>query len=70
VEGWIPIVIKGCLEGMGELEEDSTPLWLEADVSHPVLYLPRLITEAPTPSRLMIPQMTHTRKSMNKHWIG
>lgn len=33
VEGWIPIIIKGCLEGMGELEEDSTPLWLEADVS-------------------------------------
>jgi len=33
VDGWIPIMIKGCLEGMGELEEDSTPLWLEADVS-------------------------------------
>ena len=33
VDGWIPIIIKGCLEGMGELEEDSTPLWLEADVS-------------------------------------
>jgi hypothetical protein len=33
VEGWIPVIIKGCLEGMGELEEDSTPLWLEADVS-------------------------------------
>jgi len=34
VEGWIPVIIKGCLEGMGEIEEDSTPLWLEADVSH------------------------------------
>jgi hypothetical protein len=33
VEGWIPAIVKGCLEGMGDLDEDSTQLWLESDVS-------------------------------------
>lgn len=70
VEGWIPVIIKGCLEGMGEIEEDSTPLWLEADVSQSVLYFPRLITEAPTPSHPTTPRTTRIRKSTNKHWIG
>jgi len=67
VEGWIPVIIKGCLEGMGEIEEDSTPLWLEADVSQSMPYFPRLITEAPTLSHLTIPRTTRIRKSTNRH---
>lgn len=33
VEGWIPTIVKGCLEGMAEMDEDATDLWLEADPS-------------------------------------
>ena len=33
VAGWTPAIVKGCLEGMGELDEDSTEIWLESDVS-------------------------------------
>lgn len=69
VEGWIPVIIKGCLEGMGEIEEDSTPLWLEADVCVSDLDLPISATETLMPSRLMTPRTTHIRKIMNKHWI-
>ncbi|OSC96225.1 hypothetical protein PYCCODRAFT_1379545, partial [Trametes coccinea BRFM310] len=32
VEGWVNIVVRGCLEGMGEIPEDDTEAWLEADV--------------------------------------
>ncbi|KAI0350577.1 ARM repeat-containing protein [Trametes cingulata] len=31
VEGWVNIVVRGCLEGMGEIPEDDTEAWLEAD---------------------------------------
>jgi hypothetical protein len=33
--GWVGAVVRGCLEGMGEFEddEDSLEIWLEADVS-------------------------------------
>ncbi|KAI0761084.1 ARM repeat-containing protein [Trametes elegans] len=31
VEGWVNIVVRGCLEGMGEIPEDDTETWLEAD---------------------------------------
>ena len=33
VEAWVNIVVRGCLEGMGEIPEDDTEAWLEADVS-------------------------------------
>ena len=33
VEAWVNIVVRGCLEGMGELAEVDTETWLEADVS-------------------------------------
>ena len=32
VEGWVNIVVRGCLEGMGEIPEDDTETWLDADV--------------------------------------
>ncbi|KAI0644762.1 armadillo-type protein [Trametes meyenii] len=31
VEGWVNIVVRGCLEGMGEIPEDDTDVWLDAD---------------------------------------
>ncbi|KAI8978352.1 ARM repeat-containing protein [Trametes punicea] len=31
VEGWVNIVVRGCLEGMGEISEDDTEAWLDAD---------------------------------------
>ena len=39
VEGWVNIVVRGCLEGMGEIPEDDTETLLEADVrSFPLLF--------------------------------
>ena len=32
VEGWVNIIVRGCLEGMGEIPEDDTETWLDADV--------------------------------------
>ncbi|OBZ65152.1 Importin subunit beta-3 [Grifola frondosa] len=31
VDGWTAAVVRGCLEGMGEIPEDETEIWLEAD---------------------------------------
>ncbi|KAI0821251.1 ARM repeat-containing protein [Irpex lacteus] len=31
VDGWTAAVVRGCLEGMGELSEDDMDVWLEAD---------------------------------------
>jgi hypothetical protein len=33
-DGWVPVVVRGCLEGMGEFPGDQASLdsWLEADV--------------------------------------
>lgn len=31
--GWVAAIVRGCLEGMGELLEEDTDVWLEADVS-------------------------------------
>lgn len=33
VEDWSGAIVRGCLEGMGELDDDETEAWLEADVS-------------------------------------
>jgi importin-5 len=34
-DGWIPAIVRGCLEGMGEFPDDQASLnaWLEAEVS-------------------------------------
>lgn len=32
VDGWTAAVVRGCLEGMGEIPEDDIEIWLEADV--------------------------------------
>ncbi|KZT64897.1 ARM repeat-containing protein [Daedalea quercina L-15889] len=31
VDGWTAVIVRGCLEGMGEIPEDETDVWLEAD---------------------------------------
>ncbi|KAF7978256.1 hypothetical protein HWV62_1080 [Athelia sp. TMB] len=31
VDGWAAAVVRGCLEGMGELADDDLDIWLEAD---------------------------------------
>ncbi|KAF7789279.1 hypothetical protein EIP86_000220 [Pleurotus ostreatoroseus] len=31
VNGWVAAIVRGCLEGMGEIPEDDTEVWLEAD---------------------------------------
>lgn len=38
VDGWTAAVVRGCLEGMGEIPEDDMEIWLEAEVSMLVLY--------------------------------
>lgn len=32
VDGWTSAIVRGCLAGMGEIPEDETETWLEADV--------------------------------------
>lgn len=32
VDGWIAAIVRGCLEGMGDLSDDNLDVWLEADV--------------------------------------
>jgi hypothetical protein len=32
VDGWSAAIVRGCLEGMGELDDDDTEEWLAADV--------------------------------------
>jgi importin-5 len=32
VDGWTAAIVRGCLEVMGELGDDTLDVWLEADV--------------------------------------
>lgn len=32
IEAWTAAIVRGCLEGMGEIPEEDTEIWLEADV--------------------------------------
>jgi len=32
VDGWTAAIVRGCLEGMGEIGDDNLDVWLEADV--------------------------------------
>lgn len=41
---WVSIVVRGCLEGMGEIPEDDTETWLEADVRSREHAAPPLLT--------------------------
>lgn len=34
VDGWTVAVVRGCLEGMGEIQEEDMEVWLEADVRY------------------------------------
>lgn len=33
VDGWAAAIVKGCLEGMCELDDDDLELWLQSDVN-------------------------------------
>ena len=35
IDGWTAAIVRGCLEGMGELGDDNLDVWLEADVRSP-----------------------------------
>jgi importin-5 len=35
VDGWAAAIVRGCLEGMGELDDEDTAEWLAADVGPP-----------------------------------
>ena len=30
--GWVSTIVRGCLGGMGELQDDELASWLDADV--------------------------------------
>ena len=38
VDGWAAAIVRGCLEGMGELGDDDLDVWLEADVRPPLIF--------------------------------
>jgi hypothetical protein len=75
VEGWTGAIVRGCLEGMGELRDDNLDVWLESDVrflsSFPFPSLPSITTNPLLPlfSRQKTQQMTHTHTSTNNPWI-
>ena len=33
VHGWTDVIVRACLEGMGELDDDALDVWLREDVS-------------------------------------
>lgn len=33
VHGWADVIVRACLEGMGELDDDTLDAWLREDVS-------------------------------------
>jgi len=35
VEGWVSVLVRGCLDGMGQLRDDELEAWLDADVRDP-----------------------------------
>jgi hypothetical protein len=44
VSGWTEIIVRACLEGMGEFEDDdSLDAWLKGDVSEHILHFSRFV---------------------------
>jgi hypothetical protein len=39
VDGWTAAIVRGCLEGMGELGDENLDVWLEADVRLSIRFL-------------------------------
>jgi hypothetical protein len=68
VDGWIPAVVKGCLEGMSDLDEDSTEVWLESEVGTVFIFHEGDLT---LPSSLLTTlQMTLIRTSTSRLWTA
>ena len=42
-EGWVAAIVRCCLEGMGELSDEETDMWLEADVSDLCIVVRRIL---------------------------
>ena len=66
VNGWVAAVVRGCLEGMGELLEEDTDIWLEADVGSPPLVLLHQVVDSSIRSHPRTPQMTTIPTSTKK----
>ena len=77
VDGWTSAIVRGCLSGMGEIPEDETDTWLDADVgSRRILLIHLLVIGSlysifsTSPSRLRILQTILIPMCMNKNSIG
>lgn len=72
VDGWTAAVVRGCLEGMGELRDDDLGVWLEADVCEIFnLSLKSIVLPIPgtSLSRLKTPRTTVIHMYTNNRWI-
>lgn len=67
VDGWTAAVVRGCLEGMGELAEEDMEVWLEADV-RPLTRILSVAHEASSPQKTL--RTTTIRMRTNRHWTG
>lgn len=76
VEGWTRAVVTGCLEGMGEIPEDETDIWLEAEVSEQLCVPIWRLTEwacsqGTTPRTIRTLMCTSSRlTASHAHWAG
>lgn len=68
VEGWSGAIVRGCLEGMGELDDEETESWLEADVSTCSGSLSSPLTTTLSHRKIRRTTLTHT--STSKHWTA
>ena len=67
VDGWTAAVVRGCLEGMGDIPEEDMEIWLEADVrasSRLCFGCCMLLTEGCSPRTT--PRTTRTRTSTSR----
>lgn len=75
VEGWVNIVVRGCLEGMGEIPEDDLDEWLEADVRRSHFVAETRADTNGSPQKTRQTTRTHTRMSTRStgsraRWVG
>ena len=76
VDGWVTIIVRACLEGMGEITDSQEEMnrWLEADVRFlSCIYI--LKNNSPVAliwwcSLQTTPLNKTTRKSLSRLWIG
>jgi hypothetical protein len=74
-EGWESVVVRECLEGMGEFPDDIAALesWLDVEVRHILFFLASIshqLTSLASHSLLMTRPRTRTRTSTNSRYIA